>query len=141
MSKPAIIIFDGQCAMCSNSVQFMIRNDKRNCLKFAASESTIGKQIKAAFNLDTMAKGSMVFIKNGVAHTHSDAVLRSAGELGYPWKLAKVFLIIPKCLRDVMYGFVSRNRHRFASKKQVCKILADHFQERFEIKEAHWKSK
>lgn len=137
MSNHAIIIFDGECSFCSNSVQFIIRHDKRCLFKFAPSQSEIAQQIRAAYHLDNIT-GTMILIKDRIAYTHSDAVLRTASELGFPWKVAKIFLLIPKSLRNPMYKLVSKNRQRFGSKKQTCLIPTDDIKKRFEINEKDW---
>jgi len=137
MPNHAIIIFDGECSFCSNSVQFIIGHDKRALFKFTPSQSETAQQIRSAYNLDNIT-GTMILIKDGIAYTHSDAVLRIAAELGLPWNIAKLFLLIPKCLRNPMYNLVSKNRQRFARKKQTCIMPTNDIQERFEIEDADW---
>jgi predicted DCC family thiol-disulfide oxidoreductase YuxK len=136
-NRHAIILFDGQCCFCSRSVQFIIKHDKTKFFKFTPSQSDIAQRIKAAYHIENVT-GTMILIRNGKVFTHSDAVLRIAQELNMPWKLAKVFLLVPAGIRNAMYRFVSRNRHRFASGKQTCMVPTDDVQVRFEIADADW---
>lgn len=138
-TRHAIILFDGECSFCSRSVQFIIKHDKAKLFKFTPSQSEIAQQIKAAYAVQNVT-GTMILIRDGDVFTHSDAVLRIAGELGLPWKLAKVFLIIPGGIRNAMYRFVSANRHRFSKSKQSCMVPTDEQRQHFEITDADWHS-
>ncbi|HAI12032.1 MAG TPA: thiol-disulfide oxidoreductase [Phycisphaerales bacterium] len=137
--RHAIILFDGECSFCSRSVRFIIKHDAAELFKFTPSQSDIAGQIKANYKVQNVT-GTMILIRDGDVFTHSDAVLRIAGELGLPWKLAKVFMIIPGCIRNAMYRFVSRNRHRFGKGKQACMVPTDDVRSRFEITEDDWQA-
>lgn len=136
-TRHAIILFDGECSFCSRSVQFIIRHDKAGLFKFAPSQSDTAQRIKTAYNVEHIT-GTMILIRDGNVYTHSDAVLRIAGELGLPWKLAKVFLVIPGGIRNAMYRFVSANRKRLGKGKQTCMMPTDDVRQRFEIADGDW---
>ena len=43
---------------------------------------------------------------------HSDAVLCIYEGMGFPWRLASLFRVIPAFLRDPVYRLIARNRYR-----------------------------
>ena len=62
----------------------------------------------------------------------SDAILSAGGELGVPWDtLAGIARIIPRPLRDVVYGFVARNRYSVFGKYETCMLPDPNQQHRF----------
>lgn len=136
-TRHAIILFDGQCSFCSRSVQFIIKHDKAMLFKFTPSQSDIAQRIKAAYNIENVT-GTMILIRDGQVFTHSDAVLRIAGELNMPWKLASMFLIIPGCIRNTMYRCVSANRKRLSKGRQTCMMPTDKVRARFEVDDVDW---
>ena len=62
----------------------------------------------------------------------SDAVLRASAELGMPWNaLAAIARLIPRVLRDVLYGVVARNRYRVFGKYETCMLPDPNQRHRF----------
>ncbi|WP_228236036.1 thiol-disulfide oxidoreductase DCC family protein [Allomuricauda sp. M10] len=118
-----IILFDGVCDLCSGSVQFVIKRDKKDVFRYAAIQSEVGQQLIKDRRIDTSQVDSIILIEPGVAYfTKSDAALEIAGELGGLWKLTSVFKWIPKSIRDVIYDFVARNRYKWFGKQESCMI-------------------
>ena len=71
-----IILFDGVCNLCNNSVQFVIKRDKKDLFRYAALQSEAGQQMIAQRHIDTNGLDSIILIEPGVAYyTKSDAAL------------------------------------------------------------------
>lgn len=131
MSDHPIIVFDGECNLCESSVQFVIRRDKDAKFKFASAQSEAGQKLQEQYGLDSIQSGTMILVQDGKAYTKSDAALRIAGELDGPWKAMSVFRIVPRFLRNGVYGIVARNRYRWFGKKDECMIPTPDLKERF----------
>jgi predicted DCC family thiol-disulfide oxidoreductase YuxK len=58
--------------------------------------------------------------ESGVVFTRSDATLRAISRLGGTWRLANVLRVIPRPLRDAVYGFVARHRYGWFGVAQMC---------------------
>lgn len=142
-NSPAIperlLLFDGVCNLCDRSVQFVIHHDPEGKFKFAALQSgyaarilkdypEVGQRNNAGPDPDW---GSIVFILNGKAYTRSKAVLKIMGALGFPWKLATVFYILPRAFRDKLYNFIAKNRYRWYGKKDHCMVPTPELSDRF----------
>ncbi|MBA2176270.1 thiol-disulfide oxidoreductase DCC family protein [Halobacillus locisalis] len=125
-----IILFDGECNFCDNSVQFMIKRDKNARFSFASLQSENGRklleQYKAPSDLD-----SFVLIENGQFHTQSSAALRVCKSLDGAWKLLVTLLIVPRPIRDFFYTTLAKNRYKWFGKKDQCMLPSKEQKKRF----------
>ena len=114
-----VIVFDGDCVFCQRSVRFIHRHDRGLVFRFAARQSPIGQRLLADSGVQA-APNSMVLIDGSGASLRSDAVLRIAARLDAPWSLARVFLVVPRVLRDAVYRIVAAVRHRVSRHLPAC---------------------
>ncbi|WP_108425698.1 thiol-disulfide oxidoreductase DCC family protein [Flagellimonas amoyensis] len=127
-----IILFDGVCNLCNNSVLFVIKRDKKDLFRYASLQSEVGQQLVRERGIDTSQVDSIILIEPGVAYfTKSDAALEIAQHLGGLWKLSAVFTWIPKSVRDVVYDFVARNRYKWYGKKDACMVPTPELRAKF----------
>ncbi len=127
-----IILFDGVCNLCNNSVLFVIKRDKKDLFRYASLQSEVGQQLVRERGIDTSHVDSIILIEPGVAYfTKSDAALEIAQHLGGLWKLSAVFTWIPKSIRDVVYDFVARNRYKWYGKKDACMVPTPELRAKF----------
>ena len=123
MSDPyAIIVFDGECAFCNGSVNWIIRHDPAVRFRFAARQSPAGQRLLAEHGLPPEGIESLILIDGPDVATHSTAVLRIAKQLSFPWKLAGLFLLVPRPIRDLLYRGVAKVRYRIAGRSQTCAV-------------------
>ena len=103
-----IIIFDGVCNLCNASVQFIIKNDKKDVFRFTSNQSVIGQQILKFANIDIFTTDSIILFdgeKNFV--TESDAALKIAKELGGVYQYFYYLIFLPKKFRDFFYKYIA----------------------------------
>jgi len=117
--KP-VIVFDGLCALCSGSAVFVLRHDADGVFRLLAAQSTLGRALYAHYGLDPVDYETMILIADGVAHLKSEAAIRIAQGLSFPWSLAVAFRIVPHGLRDSVYMWVARNRIRWFGARTSC---------------------
>lgn len=112
VSKTDILLIDKQCTLCSWAARFIIRNgggDKYNFLSIYSDES---KTLLAANGLSPEYDQSLVLIENGRVFIKSSAVLRVARQLGRPYPALYMFKVVPQPIRDAVYDFIARHRHK-----------------------------
>lgn len=126
-----LVIYDGSCGFCSKSVLFIIERDKEGDIHFSANESNYGKKQLLEHGLQEVSNESLVFMEMGVAHTFSDAGLRICKHLKSPWNILGIFLILPRFLRDPVYTFVARNRHKLSGSSDTRIIPSEQISDRF----------
>ena len=117
--KP-VIVFDGLCALCSGSAQFVLRHDAAGVFRLLAAQSPLGQSLYRHYRLDPTDYETMILIADGVAWFKSEAAIRIARGLGLPWSLAAGLRIVPRALRDALYAWVARNRIRWFGARTVC---------------------
>ena len=114
-SSPALVLYDGDCALCAHSVQFLAPRDTRRRLRFAAIAGPHGRIPAAAAGIDPGAPSTWLLIDEaGRAHAKSDAVLEALRRLKAPWPaLGWAGAIVPRFVRDALYDWVAANRARW----------------------------
>lgn len=125
-----IIFFDGVCNLCNNSVQFIIKRDKKNKFKFASLQSSFAKN-NLSKHIDVDKLESIVLLNEDKLYTKSAAALLIARELSGMWPMFYVFIIIPSFIRDWFYNIIAKNRYRIFGKKDSCMIPSPAFKEKF----------
>lgn len=121
----------------------MIDRDPHAHLAFAPIQSELAHELlskslgaEKAKALYDAANGagdpdSIIFLDGEKAFTHSNAALRIAGNLRFPWNVLAVFRIVPRPIRDWFYRFIARNRYRWFGKSDTCRIPTPELKARF----------
>jgi predicted DCC family thiol-disulfide oxidoreductase YuxK len=126
-----IVLFDGKCNLCARSVQFIIRRDARRRFRFAPRESDAGTALLAPYGMVETPPNSIVLISDGRVYLRSDAALRIAAQLRWPWPLLGAFLLIPAPLRDCAYRFIAKRRYRWFGESDSCWVPTPELRSRF----------
>ena len=114
------IFFDGICVLCNNLVDFLIKHDKHDRLRFASLQGETAKEKLPSSlreNLDTI-----VVQKEAQNYYKSSAVLQIIKTLGFPWNLLLIGYIFPKKIRDMIYNFIAQRRFKWFGKRETCRI-------------------
>jgi predicted DCC family thiol-disulfide oxidoreductase YuxK len=127
-----LVLFDGVCNLCNSSVQFIIRNDKKNIFLFAPLQGKTGQEVISNFNIDTSQTDSILLYsqKNGISE-RSTAALKIVRRLRFPFNILTVFLIIPNFIRNWVYDLIARNRYRWFGKQDACMIPTPELKSKF----------
>jgi predicted DCC family thiol-disulfide oxidoreductase YuxK len=127
-----IVFYDGVCGMCDRTVQFLLKHDTAQRLKFAPLQ---GETAKQRTDLPGDLK-SIAFVTNhGTAqeqlYFRSEAVLQILKQLGGFWSVVSWLRIIPRPLRDAIYNAVAQRRYRWFGKFDVCRVPTPEMRARF----------
>ncbi len=117
--KP-IIIFDGHCVLCSGWAQFVIRHDPTAKFRLLAAQTPLGHALYEHYGLDPKNYETNILLADGTAWFKSEGSIRMAEGLGWPWRLAGGFRLLPRALRDRAYEALARNRFRIFGRHEVC---------------------
>ena len=120
MKTRKIILFDGICNLCNQSVQFVIEHDSKNQFRFASLQSDFGQDFLKKNKLEAIQFDSIVFIEDDQFYTKSSAALKIAKYLDGLTSWLTIFMIVPKPLRDIVYSFIAKNRYRWFGKNESC---------------------
>lgn len=112
-----IVLFDGVCGLCNQSVAFLIKIDRDKRLKYTPLQGEFAKTLPIKANID-----SIVFYDDGVLYYKSTAILKLCATLGGVCKVTSLFYIIPSFLRDGLYDLVAKYRYRLFGKTERCSL-------------------
>jgi len=127
-----VVLFDGVCNFCNGSVQFLIRQDKKDRLRFAALQSDYAQALLQSMRPDTTSvPDTVLLMEKGILYSHSTAVLRICRLLGRAWPLLYLFIIIPRPLRDAAYKAFARYRYKLFGKQDSCMMPTEAIRRKF----------
>lgn len=131
-----VLLYDGTCGFCAESVQLVLRHDRRRTLRFAALQGEFGAEVRARHpGLDGI--DSMVWVdppsdgREGRVLVRSDAAIRVAAYLGGWFTLVQAGRLLPRRVRDGLYDMIARHRHRLLGGGPSCLVPAPEMRERF----------
>lgn len=140
-----VVLFDGVCNLCNGAVRFIVRRDPQARIRFAALQSNVAQTSFTAVDGDTVPRApsaaratvndvpldSVILLEQGQIYRKSEAILRIARYLRWPWPLVAVCRVLPLGLRDALYDALSRRRYRWFGQRTSCMRPDAHLQARF----------
>lgn len=108
-----ILLYDGSCGVCSESVQWVLRHERAHSLRFAPLEGALGTELRAAAGV-AVHEDSVLWLelREGRVHAElrSSAVLRVLGYVGGPWRWLTALRVVPRFVRDAVYRLFAKVR-------------------------------
>jgi len=126
-----ILFFDGVCTLCNQSVDFVIRHDKKKKIRFAALQSQTAQNLLKDRIVSLQNPNSLVWYNQGKIKQKSNAVFALVPHLGFPFTLSLILWVIPRFLRNYVYDVIARNRYKWFGKKESCRIPTQEEQQLF----------
>jgi len=119
--NPHLVLFDGECALCSGTVQQLLQWDRESRLQFAPIQGETARGIFERQGVKGDVLGGIWLVeRRGEAQERllrqSDAIIGIFRVLGGWWRVLTLFRWLPKRWRDALYGFMARNRYRWFGK-------------------------
>jgi len=120
-----VLLFDGECVLCNGLVQFILRVDRSGMLCFGSLQGKFAGEMQLRHpvlrNVDSVAwverrSGSELVL------VRSDAVLRLARYLGFPWRVLGLTVVVPRPIRDRLYDWIAARRHRWFGRAATCSL-------------------
>ena len=123
-----IVFYDGVCGLCNRLVQFLLKRDNQDKLRFASLQSDFASKVLTRHGLDPSDLDTLHIVENYDQSNErvlnrSTAILRAARELGGLWSIAALLgSVVPRPLRDVFYNLVATNRYKVFGKYETCML-------------------
>jgi len=131
MTPHPIILFDGVCNFCNGAVNFTIKRDKKNTIRFAALQSNAGKELIQQYGLPADDMRSFILIENGKVYNRSTAALKVCRYLSGLWPLCYGLIIVPAFMRNGIYDWIAKNRYKWFGERQECMIPSQDIRAKF----------
>ncbi|WP_224815889.1 thiol-disulfide oxidoreductase DCC family protein [Hasllibacter sp. MH4015] len=115
-----LIVFDGECVLCSGFFRFITRVDRAERFHFAHAQSALGTDLFIALDLPTDDFQTNLIIVDGVIYTHLDSFAAAMRALGWPYRALGVVRILPGPLKTFLYNRIARNRYALFGRYDIC---------------------
>lgn len=133
MCTQSIWVFDCLCVLCDGGVQYTLKHEKTESIRFVAIQSPEGRDLAAVHGIDPDDPVSFLFIENGEALEKSDAILALVRHLNGPARLVIGARYLPKRLRDIGYDLLARHRYQLFGKRDACIVPTAANRHRFSL--------
>ena len=135
VSRP-IVLYDGVCVLCNRLVQFLLKRDRRDRLRFAPLQSAFAGPPLKQHGFDPLDLDTVYVIADHGEPTElvlarSDAILYALRQLGGLWKIARLGSLLPRIVRDGIYKVVARNRYRVCGRHDTCLLPEEKYRQKF----------
>jgi len=112
-------------------VKFIISRDPKGHFRFVPLQSDLGIRLLKSYGIPFPEIDSIVYLDSETWSIESSAALLIARQLRWPWSLLYGFVVIPRPIRDAVYRWVARNRHRWFGKSESCMVPKPEWRDRF----------
>jgi predicted DCC family thiol-disulfide oxidoreductase YuxK len=120
LADERLVVFDGLCHLCTGWARFLQRHPSRPPFRLIPMQSDAGRGLMATHGFDPEDPLTFLVLDAGRCLTQSDATIHLLASAGGAWRLARVFRLIPRRLRDALYGLIARNRYRWFGRRRSC---------------------
>ncbi|MEO0745299.1 MAG: DCC1-like thiol-disulfide oxidoreductase family protein [Pseudomonadota bacterium] len=117
-----VIVFDGECVLCSGFFKFMLKHDRAQRFDFVLAQSSVGRALYQALDLPTEDFETNLVIVDGQVYQRLDAFAAAMRTLPWPWKALSVCSILPGLLKDPLYHLIARNRYAIFGRYDTCML-------------------
>ncbi|WP_050602696.1 thiol-disulfide oxidoreductase DCC family protein [Ruegeria sp. 6PALISEP08] len=117
-----LIVFDGECVLCSGFFNFMLRHDRSHRFQFATAQSPLGQKLYQVLELPTQDFQTNLVIVDGVIYQHLDAFAAAMRQLQGLWRVLSLCRFLPKAIKDPAYRLIARNRYRLFGRSGTCLV-------------------
>ncbi len=126
-----IVLFDGVCNLCSSSVQFILKKDKKDQFLFGSLQGSAGQHYLHKYQLPPNTFHSFMLVEGDKLYIRSSAALRMLKHIGGAWGLLYGLIIVPRFIRDGIYNVIAKNRYKWFGKKEACWIPTPALKQKF----------
>lgn len=120
-----LVLFDGECAVCDATVQFLLDRDPDGALNYAPLQGETAAGILDRHpelrELDTLVLVEQTADGESV-QVHSHAIFHMLRQLGGGWRVLAALRYLPRPLTDLGYRTFAAVRYRVFGKLEECRI-------------------
>lgn len=131
MENRKIVFFDGVCNLCTGSVQWILKRNKKKDLYFSQIGGDTYNQIQKDIPEKFPTIDSILYYNGNVILVESEAILTLSKSLDFPYSLLTYLVVIPKFIRDFFYRFVAKHRYRWFGRSEFCLLPNEETNSRF----------
>ena len=128
----SVMLYDGNCVLCSSSVEFIAKRSSRSLLAFCAMQSDAGRDALVRLGKPLHNYETVVVLEQGKVLERSDATLRLFEHMLPLWPgIARRLRVLPGVIRDALYRVLAKYRFVILGRRERCLLLVDSEHRRF----------
>lgn len=134
----SVVFYDGVCALCDRTVQYLLQKDRHHLLKFAPLQGTTAKSLLERFPELGYKRSlkSVIYIRefnspDEKIFLRSKAVLRILSDIEAQSGWITFAHFVPGFLRNLIYSIVAKFRYQWFGKYDECWVPDFRWSERF----------
>ncbi len=126
-----ILFLDGKCLFCQRSARLLNKWDRSGNIYFTTLQGETASMLpddwKSLTDEQGRPAGTAVLVENADRHDErrwrsADAILRSFRLTGSVFSIFWIFHFVPRSIKNGIYRFIARNRHRLTWGKRSCPL-------------------
>jgi predicted DCC family thiol-disulfide oxidoreductase YuxK/GNAT superfamily N-acetyltransferase len=121
-----LVLYDGDCGVCSHVVRWLLRADRERRLAFAPLAGETAAAVRARHPEMPPDLDSLVYVERTPGGERvsweSDGMFRLWHDLGGAWRVLSRLRALPRPLTDAAYRAFARNRHRVSADVGACAL-------------------
>ncbi|WP_171099935.1 thiol-disulfide oxidoreductase DCC family protein [Ruegeria sp. HKCCD7255] len=118
--KANLIVFDGECVLCSGFFRFMLTHDRHHRFSFATAQSALGQRLYTQLNLPTGDFQTNLVFVDGQVYENLDAFAAAMRALPGGWQILSWCRFLPGFIKTPLYRLIASNRYWFFGRSKVC---------------------
>lgn len=126
-----LIVFDGECVLCSGFFKFIVHADQKKQFNFAIAQSDFGERLYAYYDLKPDDYDTNLVFIDGELYERLDGFFAAMKLLGWPYKAVCIFSYLPAKFLDWSYYKIARNRYALFGRRDACLIPSPDLKARF----------
>lgn len=130
-NKYYYVLFDGDCMLCNQSIQHILKHDDQDLFRFVALQHPLAAELVASFGFKPENLDTVYIFHDGILHYKSNAALLALSKINSPMSWLKYFKVLPVCPRDNVYNLVAKLRYKIWGKTNACELLTPEIQHKF----------
>ena len=126
-----IIVYDGECVLCSGFVRFVLGRDRAGQFRFCAGQSPLGQALFRHYGFDPVDFETNLLVADGRVHGKMESFSAVMARLPWPWRGLAATGWIPRPVGDWLYHRIARNRYRLFGRREHCLVPSPEQRHRF----------
>ena len=126
-----IFFYDGECGFCNITVMFLLDRTSPDRLFFCKLQSSYARDFFDKHNYSQPDLTTAYLFHHSRLWQKSSAILQAITLTNSPAKYLKIFLAVPKPIRDGIYTAVASLRQYIKIGKNNCRMLTPKERQRF----------
>jgi predicted DCC family thiol-disulfide oxidoreductase YuxK len=122
METNPVILYDGNCNLCSWSMEFILLRDYENHFKFTSLQSAEGRRLVFEHGIQLETVDSFILIEGPQFFTQSSAAIKVSQHFSGWWSILSLLTILPKPIRDWSYDRIAKNRYKWFDQVNSCAV-------------------